>query len=159
MDKMLQKAGMTLWLAAVSLFVCADGAFPQIQEGSLANSAKGREGRHRLTVGSCTLWVQIAADPVSRARGLMKRTTLAPDGGMLFVFDSPAILSFWMRDTVLPLDIAFIGSDRRIVNILSMQPLDDKRLYRSSGPARYALEVNRGWFREHNVKPGDKVDF
>jgi uncharacterized membrane protein (UPF0127 family) len=159
MDKILQKAGITLWLLAASLFICAGTAFPQMHEGSIANSAKGREGRHRLTVGSCTLWVQIAADPVSRSRGLMKRTTLAPDGGMLFVFDSPAILTFWMRDTALPLDIAFIGSDRRIVNILSMVPLDDERLYRSSGPARYALEVNRGWFRKHKVKPGDKLSF
>ncbi len=145
-------------IVAACLCVCATLSYPQAQHTSETHG-KGRPGKCRITAGSGVLWVEVADEPASRARGLMHRHTMPPDEGMLFVFDTPGILSFWMRDTILPLDIAFIGMDRRIVNIISMEPLDTALRYRSAGPAQYALEVHRGWFAKHKVKPGDRVDF
>jgi uncharacterized membrane protein (UPF0127 family) len=106
-----------------------------------------------------TLWVKIAADPEARERGLMFRQDLPEDEGMLFVFDYPQPLSFWMKNTYLPLDIAFVSADKHILNILAMKPLDEKTRYESQGPAQYAIEVNRGWFVRHGVSPGDRVQF
>jgi uncharacterized protein len=154
-----RRVGAFFVLLIVTIFFFADGAYPETLGGVAAAFEEGRAGKVRLTVGEHPLWVEIAADPVARARGLKNRHALPPDEGMLFVFDSPEILTFWMQSTPLPLDIAFIGPDRRIMNILSMEPLDDVPRYRSSGPAQYALEVNRGWFTKHHLKPGDKIGF
>jgi uncharacterized membrane protein (UPF0127 family) len=103
--------------------------------------------------------VEIADDAFERARGLMERTALAEDRGMLFVYPKEERLSFWMRNTLIPLSIAFIDSEGRIVDIQNMKPLDDEPPhYVSSEPARYALEVNRGFFRERGVKVGDRAE-
>jgi uncharacterized membrane protein (UPF0127 family) len=104
------------------------------------------------------LQVEIAAQPVQRERGLMFRSALPADGGMLFVFPEATELAFWMKHTSLPLSIAFVGGDGRIVNIEDMQPFDTT-LHRSAGPARAALEVSQGWFAERGIAPGDTVQF
>ena len=78
--------------------------------------------------------------------------------GMLFVYESPRRAAFWMRNTRVPLDIAFLGDDGTVLNILGMKPLDDGPRYRSAGPARFALEMNAGWFERHGVRPGDAVE-
>ncbi len=103
--------------------------------------------------------VEIADDDAERARGLMHRTALAENRGMLFVFRREEQLSFWMKDTLIPLSIAFIDSEGRIVDIQNMKPLDDDPpSYVSAEPARYALEVNRGFFEERGVEVGDRAD-
>ena len=100
--------------------------------------------------------VEIARTDEERARGLMYRDKL-PDGkGMLFVFEYDQQLSFWMKNTYIPLSIAFIASDGRIIDIKDMQPLDLSSV-QSSRPVRYALEVPRGWFSRVGVRPGDRV--
>jgi len=100
--------------------------------------------------------VEIAATDDERALGLMHRREL-PDGtGMLFVFDRDQQLSFWMKDTLIPLSIAFIASDGRIIEIRDMQP-QDLSAVRSSRSVRYALEVPQGWFNRAGVQPGDVV--
>lgn len=116
-------------------------------------------GLTALLVKDDTLWVEIASDPETQARGLMYRRELPEDQGMLFVFEYSQPLSFWMRNTLLPLDIAFLSSDKRIENILPMKPLDEGPRYESRGPALYAIEANQGWFDRHGVKAGDKVQF
>jgi uncharacterized membrane protein (UPF0127 family) len=89
----------------------------------------------------------------------MGRTELGENRGMLFVFEEEQRLSFWMKDTHIPLSIAYIDSEGRIVDIQDMKPLDDELPdYTSSEPARYALEVNRGFFEERGVEVGDKVE-
>jgi len=118
-----------------------------------------RPGRTRVTVGSVPLWIEIADDEAMRARGLMFRRELPEDEGMLFVFEYPHRLSFWMKDTHLPLDIAFLSDDLRILNIEAMRPLDEGPRYVSRGPARYAVETNQGWFNKNGVKPGDTLSF
>lgn len=109
-----------------------------------------------LELGSASVRVEVAATPQDRERGLMGRARLCNDCGMLFVFDHADRLAFWMKDTPLPLSIAFIAADGRILNIEDMQPYTTSRHY-ARGDALYALEMNRGWFGEHGIAPGDRI--
>jgi uncharacterized protein len=103
--------------------------------------------------------VEIADDTEEMARGLMGRTALAEDAGMLFVYPDERELSFWMKDTLIPLSIAFMDAEGRIVDIQDMKALDDTPPhYTSAEPARYALEVNEGFFDERGVEVGDRAE-
>jgi len=103
--------------------------------------------------------VEVADNVLERARGLMYRKALGVNRGMLFVYPEEQRLSFWMKNTLIPLSIAYIDSKRRIVDIQDMKPLDDEPpSYVSADPAQYALEVNRGFFEEWGVKVGDRVE-
>jgi uncharacterized membrane protein (UPF0127 family) len=103
--------------------------------------------------------VEIADSLAEQARGLMHRTALGEDRGMLFVYDSEEERSFWMRNTLIPLSIAFMDSGGRIVDIQDMEPLDDEPpSYVSAEPAQYALEVNQGFFEEHGIEVGDRAE-
>jgi uncharacterized membrane protein (UPF0127 family) len=112
-----------------------------------------------LQVGGQTLTVELAVTEAEQQRGLMYRYELASDHGMLFVYQEPREVAYWMKNTFIPLSIAYIGPDRRIFNILDMAPNNSSRTYPSNGRTQYVLEVNQGWFREHNVKVGDRVEF
>lgn len=101
--------------------------------------------------------VEIADTDAERQTGLMGRTALAEDAGMLFVFDAEEPRSFWMKDTLIPLSIAFIDAQGRIVDIQDMQPLDETS-HPSAAPAQYALEVNQGFFAARGIQVGDLVD-
>ncbi|HEX2108785.1 MAG TPA: DUF192 domain-containing protein [Rubrobacteraceae bacterium] len=101
--------------------------------------------------------VEIADTAAERQTGLSGRPTLAEDAGMLFVFDQEQPLSFWMKDTLIPLSIAYISTEGRIVDIQDMQPLDETP-HPSAEPAQYALEVNQGFFAERGVAVGDMVE-
>lgn len=101
--------------------------------------------------------VEIADDDNERQRGLMGRTELAENAGMLFVYEAEQPRSFWMKDTLIPLSIAYIAAEGWIVDIQDMQPLDETS-YPSAEPARYALEVNQGFFRERGIQVGDRLD-
>jgi len=109
-----------------------------------------------LTIGAVRLKAEVAADPATRAIGLMNRFSLKPDHGMLFVFPSPQPLAFWMKNTYVPLSIAFIDAEGRVLNIEDMKPHDETAVP-SKGAALYALEMKQGWFRERGVKAGDRV--
>ncbi|MCL2608758.1 MAG: DUF192 domain-containing protein [Treponema sp.] len=103
-----------------------------------------------------SLTVEVAASRQERATGLMHRRNL-PDGrGMIFVFDRDEQLSFYMRNTLIPLSIAYIASDGRIAEIRDMHPLDLTPVV-SARSVRYALEVPQGWFARENVRVGDLV--
>lgn len=110
----------------------------------------------RLTVGGETITVEVADDESERQIGLMYRESLGRDAGMLFVYPDAQERRFWMKNTRVPLSIAFIGADGRVVSISDMVPLD-LNTTPSGGPARYALEMNRGWFASHGVRVGDPV--
>ena len=114
--------------------------------------------------GSVIVTVEVVADPRGRSRGLMERESLPPDGGMLFVYPSERELEFWMKNTRIPLSIAFLDRSGEIVRILDMEPdhRDPARplpRYRSGSPALFALEMEKGWFREHGARVGDRVRF
>jgi len=103
--------------------------------------------------------VEIADNLFEQARGLMYRKELGEDRGMLFIYTEERELSYWMRNTRIPLSIAYIDSEGRIVDILDMKPLDDEPPhYVSSEPVQYAFEVNQGFFERKSVKEGDHVE-
>lgn len=110
-----------------------------------------------VVFGADTVVAEVARTPDERARGLMFRTELLQGSGMLFVFPEPSRHSFWMKDTYVPLDIAYIDQNARIIDILPMEPRTTEG-YDSSGPALFALEVPQGWFAAHGVEVGDVVD-
>ena len=109
-----------------------------------------------LTLGKARAQAEIATTPHSREHGLMRRTRLCADCGMVFVYEQANRLSFWMKDTPLPLSIAFINDNGRILNIAEMQAATTDR-HDSMGVARYALEMNSGWFARQNIVPGARV--
>jgi uncharacterized protein len=110
-----------------------------------------------LTIGKHRLMAEVAATPAERSTGLMHRFSLKPDHGMIFVFERAEPQGFWMKNTFVPLSIAFIASDGRIINIDDMAPLDEHTHW-STGPARYALEMRKGWFAERGIAAGDRVE-
>jgi uncharacterized membrane protein (UPF0127 family) len=113
---------------------------------------------YKLTVNGKYIKAELADNEQTRAKGLQYRTSLAPDHGMLFAYPEEKMLSFWMKNTSIPLSIAFIKSDGVILEIHNMEPFSLESIS-SSGPAQYALETARGWFKENQVKSGDKVLF
>lgn len=101
--------------------------------------------------------VEIANDEPSRELGLMFRASVPENEGMLFDFGSDTTSTFWMANTILPLSIAFIKADGTVLDIKDMQPLDQNTIS-ASGPYRYALEANQGFFRAHNIVPGNHAN-
>jgi len=110
-----------------------------------------------LKLGDAVLKVEIAEKETERRLGLMHRGSLSEDQGMLFVYAKPQVMSFWMRDTFIPLSIAFLDVAGTILNIEDMQPLLDHGAV-SHGAAVYAIEVNQGWFEKHGIKAGQKIE-
>jgi uncharacterized membrane protein (UPF0127 family) len=110
----------------------------------------------RIKVGPHPLRVEVVATDAERARGLMHREKLAQDDGMLFIFDEPAYHAMWMKDTLIPLSVAFVDARGMILSIHDMEPrtLDS---HISAGPSIYAIETNQGWFARRKVKVGDTV--
>lgn len=109
-----------------------------------------------IQIGDRRFILEIADTPGLRERGLMYRKTVPADGGMIFIFDEPQVLKFWMRNTVVPLDILFVDEGGQIVSIKQMQPLDETPVG-SEEPAKYAIELNAGAAQEVRVKVGDKL--
>jgi uncharacterized protein len=109
-----------------------------------------------LDVDGNRVRAEVVANDEDRARGLMFRDHLAASSGMLFVYPNQAIRHFWMKDTRIPLSIAFADREGTIVWIADMQPFDTDSTS-SMLPATYALEMNQGWFAEHDVQKGDKI--
>jgi uncharacterized membrane protein (UPF0127 family) len=101
---------------------------------------------------------EVAATSEARKTGLMFRKKLLKNSGMLFVYSRPLVLYFYMKNTLIPLDIAFIDSEYKIIDIQEMQPLDETTVM-SGGEAQYALEANRGFFKRVGLKAGDKIQF
>jgi uncharacterized protein len=136
------------WIALVVLVACSSGATSQpatMREGSVRFGVHGR------------LNVRIAETEQERQTGLMNVMALAPDDGMAFVFDGPVTTSFWMKDTLIPLSVAFVGEDGKVVSISDMQPCesDPCPTYSASGAYTLAVEANLGWFADHGIAAGD----
>jgi uncharacterized membrane protein (UPF0127 family) len=109
-----------------------------------------------LRAGMHLIRAEVAADYSTRGRGLMFRKSLAPNGGMLFIFDGAAIHCMWMKNTYVPLSVAFLDAQGAIINIADMQPQSEQS-HCAARPAVYALEMTQGWFAERGVKPGMKL--
>lgn len=109
-----------------------------------------------LSAGMHVIKVELAVTPAQQAVGMMMRTEMGANEGMLFVNNDSGMRCFWMRNTLLPLSIAFIADDGSIVNIAEMQPRSDES-HCSAKPVRYALEMNKGWFAKRGLKVGSRL--
>ncbi len=114
-------------------------------------------GRTQLAAGMHIIQAEVAANDPQRQQGLMFREKMPTNSGMVFVFEEPMKQCMWMKNTLLPLSVAFIDEQGRIVNIEDMQPksLDT---HCSTKPVKYALEMNVGWFKQKHIKPGMQID-
>jgi len=110
----------------------------------------------QLSAGMHLIRAEVAADFASRGQGLMYRTAMPSNAGMLFIFDEAARHCMWMRNTLIPLSVAFIDEHGGVINIEDMAPqTEDSHCARR--PALYALEMNRGWFAQRGIKPGVRL--
>ena len=110
----------------------------------------------RLNAGIHNIQAEVAQSPDERSTGLMFRKEMGTNEGMLFAFEQPAQQCFWMKNTLLPLSIAFIADDGSIVNIDHMKP-QTLESHCSTKPVRFVLEMNEGWFDKRGIKPGTKL--
>jgi hypothetical protein len=110
-----------------------------------------------LRAGMHVIQAELASTAASRQLGLMWRQVMGPNEGMLFVFEAPGPQCFWMKNTLLPLSIAFLADDGTIVNIADMKPLDETS-HCSARPVRFALEMHQGWFAKRGFKAGSKIE-
>ena len=122
----------------------------------LAGAQNARFGVAELTAGMHLIKAEVAAKDPERQQGLMFREKMASNAGMVFVFDQTGPQCMWMKNTLLPLSVAFIDAGGKIINIEDMRPqtLDN---HCAAKPARYALEMNLGWFKQNNIKPGTRI--
>ena len=128
--------------------------------GLMASAAAQQTQRFNLvalTAGINLIKAEVAAAPAEREQGLMFREKMAQNEGMVFVFEGPAEVCMWMKNTLLPLSVAFIDGNGKIVNIEDMKPQSlDSHCAKSL--VRYALEMNVGWFRQKNIKAGSVIE-
>lgn len=131
-----------------SLLLAATSTFAQDRQDRLPTI--------QLTAGIHVIQAEVAKTSLQRSIGLMNRPTMGTNEGMLFVFEVPGQQCFWMKNTLLPLSIAFLADDGTVVNIEDMKPqtLDS---HCSQREVRYALEMNQGWFARRGIKPGAKL--
>lgn len=135
------------WMASLLLSLAA----------ALPSQAVAQEGQRlpttQLSAGIHIIQAEVATTPEQRELGLMYRRAMAPNVGMLFVFEQPATQCFWMKNTPLPLSAAFVADDGSVVNIEDMAPRTENS-HCSTRPVRYVLEMNQGWFAKRGIKPG-----
>ena len=136
-------------LLAIGFVVAAAAATASAQGNARLPTLKLNAGIHVITA-------EVAADDPARARGLMFREKLGPNEGMLFLFGAATQQCMWMRNTVIPLSVAFIADDGRIINIADMAPRDETS-HCSQQPVRYALEMERGWFAKRGLAAGARI--
>lgn len=110
-----------------------------------------------LTAGIHVIKAEVAATEANRQQGLMFREKMGQNEGMVFLFEQPAPICMWMKNTLIPLSVAFIDADGKIINIEDMQPRSTES-HCAKKPARYALEMNQGWFKQKNIKPGTAIE-
>lgn len=136
------------------------GALVVLSAGAAALSLVARADpllTYPLKIRGHELRVELANTDETRRTGLMFRRSLAENSGMLFVYDAPGRHAMWMKNTLVPLSVAFIDRDGRIINVEDMEPLTETA-HASAGEAWYSLETNRGWFAQRGIRPGDRVE-
>ncbi|MBL9215482.1 MAG: DUF192 domain-containing protein [Opitutaceae bacterium] len=133
------------------LAACGGGDAPEA-------GPKSAEDYFPLRLGDRQIRVQVAALPPELQRGLMFRSSLGADDGMLFVFTAPQQLGFFMRNTTVPLDIGYFDAEGVLREIYPMHPLDERAVRSRGRNLKFALEMNQGWFGRAGVKPGARLD-
>jgi uncharacterized protein len=110
----------------------------------------------KLSAGIHVIQAEVALEPAERERGLMFRKALGPNQGMVFLFDAPAAQCMWMRNTLIPLSVAFIDREGRVINVEEMAAQTDDN-HCAGRPALYALEMGPGWFAKHGIGVGARI--
>ncbi len=159
------KKANQLWLLLVLAATATGGCGG---EGSTAGRAPGKPAAapaaktvadyFSVTVGGRTVRLQFAVTTPEMERGLMERTQLGPDEGMLFVYPQPQAMSFWMHDTPTPLDLGYFGPDGILREVYPLYPFDERTVSSRSHALQFALEMNQGWYSAHGVRPGAALD-
>ena len=144
---------LTRWLViCLSAFVFTSNALAETQAPHFS--------KKKITIGKVKLDVEVAETQEQHNYGLMNRNKLPENLGMMFVFDNDEVRSFWMKNTFIDLSIGYFDKNKVLFQILDMQATSlmqqDLPSYVSSAPARFALEVPKGWFQKHSIKVGDK---
>ena len=119
---------------------------------------KSIDDRFPIRVGDRVVQMQIAADPEEMRKGLMYRTSMGQEEGMLFLYDKPQQMNFWMHNTEIPLNIGYFDSSGELKEIYEMYAHDEKTVSSHSRNLQFALEMNQGWFGQAGVKPGARLD-
>jgi uncharacterized protein len=141
-------------LTAGVLFVAQASALAQ---GPAASQPQPRLPMVELRAGMHLIRAEVANTPAARSTGLMWRQTMGQNDGMLFVFEVASPQCFWMKNTLLPLSIAFIDDKGVVVNIADMKPMDETS-HCSAKPVRFALEMHQGWFAKRGIKAGTTLN-
>ena len=144
--------GVALSAGAVGLTGCGREKPAPVPE------RQGLSTHFPIRTGAVVVRMQVAALPSELEHGLMGRTDLAPDEGMIFVFDRPQQLAFWMRDTPTALDVGYFNPDGTLAEVYPMYPRDERTVQSRSHQMQYALEMNLGWFSAHHLRVGDRID-
>ena len=139
-------------LVSISIFLggCKEDAPPAVP--------KGPEAWFPIKIGSVELKVQVMVRSMELQQGLMHRAMLGDDEGMVFVYPDEGGRSFWMRNTLIPLDIGFFSPSGELSEVRQMNPLDETPITSYSSEIQFAIETNQGWYHENGVKPGAKLD-
>ncbi len=140
---------MTRWILAAALFFSGLAQAQETAQPPLPALKLGLNGK--------TVTAELADEPHEQAAGLMFREKLAPDSGMLFVLHPPRRAAFWMKNTILPLSIAYINPAGVILEIHDLQPRNEKSVPSAFTNIAYALEMEQGWFAKNNILPGDRL--
>jgi uncharacterized membrane protein (UPF0127 family) len=125
---------------------------------SCEDASVSRDAYLPLQVGSVALEAQLAMDSATQKKGLMYRDSLGTNQGMLFISERPGQQSYWMRNTLIPLDIGFFTEDGILREVYPLFPRVEDPVRSRRDDIAYALEMNRGWFRENGVKVGDQLN-
>jgi len=142
----------TLAAAALTVFGLLGLCFTAAAQGG----PQSRLPAVQITAGMHLIRAEVAQTPSQQAAGMMFRTEMGANEGMLFVNEDRGMRCFWMRNTLIPLTIAFIADDGTIVNLADMQPRSDES-HCSAAPVRFALEMRQGWFAQRGIKPGQRL--
>ncbi len=149
-------------LIASLLAAAVAGACARETPSKAANApvvaTKGALDFSPVRLGDKTVRLQLAVRLDEMQRGLMGRRALGPDDGMIFVYEKPQQMSFWMRNTPTPLDIGFFRSDGSLAEIHPLHPFDERPVASGGGDLRFALETHQGWYRANGIRPGAKLD-
>ncbi len=144
-------------LVAAVVGACARETRPPAGKAPVA-ATKGALEFFPVRLGEKTVRMQLAVRLDEMQRGLMGRRDLGSDDGMIFVYEKPQQMSFWMRNTPTPLDIGFFRSDGSLAEIHPLHPFDERAVASGSSDLRFALETHQGWYRANGIRPGAKLD-
>jgi len=143
---------LPLFAAACCMLLAGCG-----HEAKPAPEPKTVQDRFAIKVGGQVVQMQVAILPAEMQQGLMYVKSMGADEGMVFIYDRPQQMSFWMRNCEFPQDIGFFDSDGKLKEVYPMYPHDEQPV-QSLGLRQFALEMNQGWYRQHRMQAGDEID-